>query len=361
MENSYMQNQALVSNHLVSGPESSFLRACYRLPVDTTPVWFMRQAGRYMPEYRLIREKYSLLEICYHPELAAEVTLQPVRALGVDAAILFADILLPAIPLGVGLEFAKGEGPVLQNPVRTMQDVKNLRDVDPGTDLGYVMDAIRILRGTLGHIPLIGFCGAPFTVASYLIEGGSSREFLTTKTMMYAESQVWHALMERLSGVLADYLVAQIRAGAQAVQVFDSWVGALSPSDYERFVLPYSQIVLDAAKAEGVPVIHFGTNTTTLLPLMKRAGGDVIGLDWRIPLDEGWDLLGEDVAVQGNLDPAVLFAPLPEIKRRVHDILRRADGRAGHIFNLGHGILQHTPVENVRAVVDMVHGYQGNK
>jgi uroporphyrinogen decarboxylase len=338
-----------------------FLRACRREPVDTTPVWFMRQAGRYMAEYRTIREKYSLLEICYHPELAAEVTLQPVRALGVDAAILFADILLPAIPLGVGLEFAKGEGPVLQNPVHTIDDVKKLRPVNPETDLGYVMEAIRILHGTLGGVPLIGFSGAPFTVASYLIEGGSSREFLKTKLMMYSAPDVWHALMEKLSDVLRDYLVAQIHAGAQAVQVFDSWVGALSPQDYETFVLPYSQKVLQAAQQENVPVIHFGTNTTTLLPLMKRAGGDVIGLDWRIPLDDGWKILGNNVAVQGNLDPVTLFAPLPEIKARVHDILRRADGKPGHIFNLGHGILQHTPVDNVKAVVDMVHEYNAVK
>src|SRR5215510_15821067 len=260
-----------------------FLRACRREAVDVTPVWFMRQAGRYMAEYRTIREKYSLLEICYHPELAAEVTLQPVRTLGVDAAILFADILLPAIPLGVGLEFAKGEGPVLHNPVRTMDDVKKLRPVNPETDLGYVMEAIRILRGTLSGVPLIGFCGAPFTVASYLIEGGSSREFIKTKLMMYSQPEVWHALMEKLSDVLRDYLVAQIHAGAQAVQVFDSWVGALSPQDYETFVLPYSQKVLQAAKQENVPVIHFGTNTSTLLSSMRRAGGDVIGLDWRIP------------------------------------------------------------------------------
>ncbi len=340
---------------------SSFLRACRRLPGDSTPVWFMRQAGRYMAEYRAIREKYSLIEICQHPELAAEVTLQPVRALGVDAAILFADILLPAIPLGVGLEFAKGEGPVLQNPIRTMDDVKNLRPVNPESDLGYVMEAIRILRGQLGGIPLIGFCGAPFTVASYLIEGGSSREFLKTKAMMHSAPEVFHALMKKLSIVLSDYLVAQIRAGAQAVQVFDSWVGALSPQDYEEFVLPYSQKILQDAKKENIPVIHFGTNTTTLLPLMKRAGGDVIGLDWRIPLDDGWKLLGDDIAVQGNLDPTILFAPLPEIKKRVHDILNRANGRPGHIFNLGHGILQNTPVDNVKAVVDMVHEYQLNK
>lgn len=337
--------------------QSRFIRAARREPVDTTPVWFMRQAGRYMAEYRAIREKYSLLEICYQPELAAEVTLQPVRALGVDAAILFADILLPAIPLGVGLEFATGEGPVLQNPVRSMEDVKKLRSVNPETDLRYVLDAIRILRGELRDIPLIGFCGAPFTVASYIIEGGSSREFLKTKMMMYSAPDVWHALMDRLSIVLADYLVAQIRAGAQTVQVFDSWVGTLSAQDYEQFVLPYSQFILQAAQKENVPVIHFGTNTTTLLPSMKKAGGDVIGLDWRITLDDGWKLLGDDVAVQGNLDPVTLFAPRPEIKKRVHDILRRANGRPGHIFNLGHGILQHTPVDNVKAVVDMVHEY----
>ena len=336
---------------------SSFLRACYRQPNDVTPVWFMRQAGRYMAEYRAIREKFSLIEICHHPEIAAEVTLQPVNALGVDAAILFADILLPAIPLGVGLEFVKGEGPVLQNPVRTMDDVKNLHPVDAESDLGYVMDAIRILRGQLTDVPLIGFCGAPFTVASYIIEGGPSREFLKTKSMMYSAPDVWHALMEKLSVVLSDYLVAQIHAGAQAVQVFDSWVGALSPSDYEIFAMPYSQKILQDAQKENVPVIHFGTNTTTLLPLMKRAGGDVIGLDWRIPLDDGWNLLGDDVAVQGNLDPTILFAPRGEIKKRVHDILKRANGKPGHIFNLGHGILQHTPVDNVKAVVDMVHEY----
>jgi uroporphyrinogen decarboxylase len=338
-----------------------FLRACRLQPVDATPVWFMRQAGRYMPEYRAIREKYSLLEICNQPELAAEVTLQPVRALGVDAAILFADILLPAIPLGVGLEFAKGEGPVLQHPVQNLEDVKKLRPVDPETDLGYVLDAIRMLRGELGAIPLIGFCGAPFTVASYMVEGGASREFLKTKRMMYAAPGTWHALMERLSAVLADYLVAQIHAGAQAVQVFDSWVGALSPQDYLDFVQPYSRRLLSAAEAEGVPVIHFGTGTATLLGAMKEAGGTVLGLDWRVPLDQGWEALGHDIAIQGNLDPAALFAPIPELERRVDEVLARADGRPGHIFNLGHGILQNTPVDAVKAVVDMVHAYSPAK
>jgi uroporphyrinogen decarboxylase len=334
-----------------------FLRACRREPVDVTPVWFMRQAGRYMSEYRAIREKHSLLEICYQPELAAEVTLQPVRALGVDAAILFADILLPAIPLGVGLEFSKGEGPVLQNPVRSLEDVQRLRPVDPETDLGYVLAAIKILRGELGQTPLIGFCGAPFTLASYLIEGGSSRDFLKTKQMMYSEPRAWQLLMEKLAEVLSAYILAQIKAGAQAVQIFDSWVGALSPQDYVDYVQPYSHRLLQAAQATGVPVIHFGTGASTLLPAMKAAGGTVLGLDWRLPLDDGWKLLGLDVAIQGNLDPAVLFAPQDEIGKRVEDIMRRADGRPGHIFNLGHGILQNTPVENVKAVVELVHNF----
>jgi uroporphyrinogen decarboxylase len=334
-----------------------FLQACRLQTVDATPVWFMRQAGRYMPEYRAIREKYTLLQICQQPELAAEVTLQPVRMLRVDAAILFADLLLPAIPLGVGLDFAKGEGPVLHRPVRTLADVNRLRPVDPEADLGYVMEAIRGLRASLSGIPLIGFCGAPFTLASYLIEGGSSREFTKTKTMMYAAPETWHALMEKLAGLLARYLTAQIRAGAQAVQVFDSWVGTLSPQDYVEFVQPYSSRVLRAAEATGVPVIHFGTGAATLLPAMKAAGGTVMGLDWRVLLDDGWSRVGPEVAIQGNLDPAALFAPLPELKRRVDDILRRAQGRVGHIFNLGHGILQNTPVDHVKAVVDMVHDY----
>jgi uroporphyrinogen decarboxylase len=334
-----------------------FLRACRLEPVDSTPVWFMRQAGRYLPEYRAIREKHTLVEICEKPELAAEVTLQPVRRMGVDAAILFADILLPAIPLGVGLEFAKGEGPRLLHPVRTMQDVERLRPVSPEADLAHVMETIRILRTELQSTPLIGFCGAPFTVASYLIEGRGSRDFLLTKKMMYAMPEAWHALMAKLSTLLAAYLEAQIRAGAQAVQLFDSWVGALSPQDYAEYVQPYSRKVLQTAAALDVPVIHFGTGTASLLPAMTDAGGTVMGLDWRVPLAEGWQTVGYEVGIQGNLDPAVLFAPLPEIKRRVKDILKQAERRAGHIFNLGHGILPNTPVENVRAVVDMVHEY----
>jgi uroporphyrinogen decarboxylase len=337
-------------NNSAHTPTSRFLRACQRLPVEATPVWFMRQAGRYMPEYRAIREKHTLLEIVARPELAAEVTLQPVRALGVDAAILFADILLPVIPMGLKLEFAKGEGPLIHNPIRSIEDANRLHSLNPESDLGHVLETIRILRPALGDIPLIGFAGAPFTVAAYMIEGGSSRDFLTTKKLMYGSPDAWHALMGKLADSLAAYLVAQVEAGAQAVQLFDSWVGALSQQDY-------SQHVLGAAQATGVPVVHFGTGTTALLPQMRRAGGTVIGLDWRILLDEGWGRLGADVAVQGNLDPAALFAPLSELRRQVHDILSRAAGRPGHIFNLGHGILQNTPVESVRAVVEMVHEY----
>lgn len=339
-------------------PQSRFLRACQRLTVDATPVWFMRQAGRYMPEYRAIREKYSLLEIVQHPEIAAEVTLQPVHALGVDAAILFADILLPVIPMGLHLEFARGEGPVISNPLRTGADITRLRPIDAEADLGHVMETIRILRGELPvNVPLIGFAGAPFTLASYMIEGGSSRDYRLTKTLMHSEPGLWADLMGKLAGCLEDYLLAQVQAGAQAVQLFDSWVGALSPQDYADYVLPHSGRVLKALEATGVPVIHFGTGTATLLPLMKQAGGTVIGLDWRVPLDQGWAILGDGVAIQGNLDPADLFAPLPVLRRRVEDVLRRAGGRAGHIFNLGHGILPGTPVEHVRAAVEFVHEY----
>ena len=343
-----------------SEPRARFLRACQRLPVDATPVWFMRQAGRYMPEYRAIRAKYSLLEIVARPEIAAEVTLQPVHAHGVDAAILFADILLPVEPMGLKLEFVKGEGPVIRKPVRTIEDVRRLRKMKARSDLGHVMEAIRLVRAELDDsVALIGFAGAPFTVASYMIEGGPSRNFVATKTMMYSNPTVWQAFMDKMAEALSDYLLAQAEAGAQAVQLFDSWVGALSPQDYERYVLPYSQKVLKAAEKTGIPVIHFGTGTATLLPSMKLAGGTVIGLDWRIALDQGWDVLGADVAVQGNLDPVALFASQEVLREKVQDVLTRAGGRPGHIFNLGHGILQHTPVQNVRAVVDMVHEMTG--
>ena len=343
-------------------PKSRFLRACYRLPVDATPVWFMRQAGRYMPEYRAIREKYTLLEIVERPDLAAEVTLQPVHAHGVDAAILFADILLPLVPMGLQLEFIPGVGPQIHNPVRSIDDVGRLRNLHAKTDLAHVMEAIRLVRSELPEeVPLIGFSGAPFTVASYMIEGGPSRTYRHVKGMMYSEPEVWKALMEITAQSLSDYLLAQIEAGAQAVQIFDSWVGALNPQDYERFVLPYSARVLSAAASKNVPVIHFGTITSTLLKLMRQAGGTVIGLDWRIPLDQGWDLIGEGHAVQGNLDPMALFAPLPELREQVTDVLRRAGGRAGHIFNLGHGIHKNTPGENVKTVVELVHEWTNKK
>ncbi|MEX0788478.1 MAG: uroporphyrinogen decarboxylase [Anaerolineales bacterium] len=338
--------------------ETRFLRACRREPVDCTPVWFMRQAGRYMAEYRAVRATHSLLEICAHPDLAAEVTLQPVRALGVDAAILFADILLPLIPMGIHLEYTAEEGPVIHNPIRTSADVAALRPVEPRESLAPVLQAIRLVGRELdGHTPLIGFAGAPFTLASYLIEGGSSRTFVKTKKMMYGAPEPWHALMGKLARLVADYLVAQIEAGAQAVQLFDSWVGCLSPDDYRAYVLPHSQFVLRAVRATGVPAIHFGTGTSGLLETMRDAGGDVIGVDWRLPLDRAWERLGPSVAIQGNLDPVALFAPRPDLERRVRAILQAADGRPGHIFNLGHGVLPETPVESVKAVVEMVHEF----
>jgi uroporphyrinogen decarboxylase len=338
--------------------DSRFLRACRREPVDCTPVWFMRQAGRYMPEYRAVRAKHSLLEICSQPELAAEVTLQPVRAFDVDAAILFADILLPLQPMGIQLDFAAGEGPVIHNPIRTPADVDALCPVEPRESLCHVLDAVRLVRRELdGKTPLIGFAGAPFTLASYVIEGGGSRNYAKAKRFMVAEPQAWHTLMSKLTRVVADYLVAQTEAGAQAIQLFDSWAGVLGPDDYSEYVLPYSQSVLSQVQATGIPSIHFGTDTATLLPLMKGAGGDVIGLDWRTPLDWGWQTLGNDAAVQGNLDPVALFAPRAELEKRVRAILKQARGRPGHIFNVGHGILPETPVENVQAVVEMVHEF----
>lgn len=337
-----------------------FLRACRREPVDRTPVWFMRQAGRYMAEYRAIRARHTLLEICAQPDLAAEVTLQPIDRLGVDAAILFADILLPLVPMGIDLEFAAGEGPVIHNPVREAADVARLVVRDPEEATPAVLEAVRLIRRELdGRLPLIGFAGGPFTVASYLIEGGSSRHYRRTKEMMYRAPDVWDALMEKLADMTARYLAGQIRAGAQAVQLFDSWVGALSPLDYERRVLPYVQRIVAHVAPLGVPVIVFGTGTAGLLSLMATTGADVVGIDWRIALDDGWARVGHDRAVQGNLDPLVLFAPREEIERHVRDILARAGGRPGHIFNLGHGILPETPVDNVRYVVELVHELTG--
>lgn len=336
-----------------------FLDACRRQPVDATPVWYMRQAGRYMPEYRELRSKHALLEICRTPELAVTVTLQPLARLDVDAAILFSDLLIPLKPMGIDFDFVKGEGPQIDNPVRGREDVDRLREFEPREELGFTMEAIRLLRQELdGKVPLIGFAGAPFTLASYLVEGGSSRSFEKTKSLMYSDPESWHALASKLASMVRNYLFAQIEAGAQAVQVFDSWAGALSPEDYREFVLPHSKAVIDGLKdkpGSSAPVIHFATGGTGLLRLLRQAGGDVIGLDWRVDLDVGWDIVGTDVAVQGNLDPAVLLGP-PELAfRRADDVLARAGSRPGHIFNLGHGILPTTPVETAAALIEHVH------
>lgn len=332
-----------------------FLKACRREPVDCTPVWFMRQAGRYMVEYRRLRAGHSILEMCKTPELAAQVTLQPIERFPLDAAIIFADILLPLEAMGLRLEFAEGEGPVIHNPIRDRAAVERLKMID-GDELRYVADAVSLTRRLLdGRVPLIGFAGAPFTLASYAIEGGGSRNYVLTKQLMYREPEAWHKLMDKLARVVTGYLRKQIQAGAQAVQLFDSWVGCLSAGDYAEYVMPHVQLIFDGLKHEGVPLIHFGTGTTAILGLMRKAGGTVIGIDWRVPLDEAWAMLGHDTAVQGNLDPVALFGPIHEIERRVEDILRRAAGRPGHIFNLGHGILPQTPVEHVAATIEMVH------
>jgi uroporphyrinogen decarboxylase len=338
-----------------AAPNHPFLAACRREKTSYTPVWLMRQAGRYMEEYRKLRAQYGFLKLCKRPDLAAEITVTPVERLGVDAAILFADILLLLEPMGVGLEYSKGDGPVIHRPVRTAADVDRLKDVEPEKNLSFVFEAVRQCRAALGgKVPLIGFSGAPFTLASYLIEGGGSRNYIHTKRLFYSAPDTWRSLMGRLAAAVADYLNGQIAAGAQAVQLFDSWAGCLAPADYENFVLPYTQAAIDAI-TPGVPVINFSTGTAGALKHVRAGGGDVIGLDWRVNLDEGWAIVGEDVAVQGNLDPVALFAPRKEIEKRVADILRRAGGRAGHIFNLGHGILPETPVENVIAMVDAVH------
>ena len=334
---------------------SPFLQACRRAPTPFTPVWLMRQAGRYMPEYRAIRARRGFLELCKDPEAAAEVTLQPVDRLGVDAAILFADILLVLEPLGIGLEFTRGDGPHIQRPVRSAEDVERLRPVAVDEAVPFVFETVRLVKKALSdRVPLIGFAGAPFTLASYLVEGGPSREFLRTKRLMRDEPGAWRALMTLLSDVTTDYVNGQIAAGAQAVQLFDSWAGTLSPADYRDGVLPYSRRVIQRL-TPGVPVIHFGTGTAGLLHLMKAAGGDVIGLDWRVEIGRTWERLGHDVAVQGNLDPAVLLASIAEIRRAVKEILDGVDGRPGHIFNLGHGVHKDTPVDHVIALVDIVH------
>jgi uroporphyrinogen decarboxylase len=339
----------------MSAPDSLFVKACKGLPTPITPTWFMRQAGRYMPEYRAIRKQHSIIEICKTPSLAAQVTIEAAEILKVDAAIIFADLLLPLEVMGMPFHFKTGEGPVIERPVRSALDVAELR-TDQAADLGYVAESIRLVTRHFGAaLPCIGFCGAPFTLASYMIEGGGSRHYVEAKKFMYREPRAWDELMQKLVTVLAEYTTEQVRAGADVVQVFDSWVGCLGVEDYRRYVLPRTTELIRSLKQTGVPVIYFGTDTATLLPAMQETGADVIGLDWRIPLDEGWQRLGYRGAVQGNLDPVKLFAGQDEIRARVKDILDRAAGRPGHIFNLGHGILPETPVENVKALLEMVH------
>jgi uroporphyrinogen decarboxylase len=328
------------------------VRVARREPVERTPVWFMRQAGRSLPEYRAIREQHSFWEVAHTPELCAEVTLQPVRRHGVDAAVMFADIMTPVLGMGLDVDLVEGVGPVVAEPVRTIADVERLRVPDPDEAFAPLLDAIRIVRGELTpEQAVVGFCGGPFTVAGYLVEGKPSREFATVKTLMYSEPEVWQALMEKLADCFAGYVAAQARAGADVVQLFDSWVGALSPVDYEEFVAPWSARILAAVD---VPTIHFGTGAATLLPAMARAGGDVIGLDWRIALDDGWAVVGEDRGVQGNLDPAVLLGPWERVETAARDVLARAGGRPGHIFNLGHGVLPRTDPDVVSRLAELV-------
>ncbi len=330
-----------------------FLRACRREPVDCTPVWMMRQAGRYMPEYRALRAKHTMLEVCKTPELALEVTLQPLK-FGMDAAILFADILLPLEPMGAPFDFQKGEGPVIFSPIATKADVDKLHDFEIEEGLGYCLEAIKLLKKEL-KVPLIGFAGAPFTLASYLVEGGKSTAFAKAKRFMYAEPETFGALMHKLAEVVRRFLHKQIDAGVDAVQLFDSWVGQLSAFDYRTYVMPHVMHILKDIEKRGVPVIHFGTGTLHLLEAMREAGGSVIGLDWRTPMNEGWKKVGADRAVQGNLDPTILLTTRELAEQASKRILDEVDNKVGHIFNLGHGILPETPMENVEAVIDYVH------
>jgi uroporphyrinogen decarboxylase len=332
--------------------EPLLVRAARREPVERTPVWFMRQAGRSLPEYREIRKQYGLFEVCRQPELCAEVTLQPVLRHGVDAAVMFADIMLPVLGMGVEVDLVENVGPVVAEPVRSRADVERLRTPEPEESVPFVLEAVRIVRDELrDDQAVVGFCGGPFTVAGYLVEGKPTREFTRVKAMMYREPETWHALMARLADGFARYVRGQVRAGADVIQVFDSWVGALSPADYEEFVAPYSARILAAVDA---PTIHFGTGAATLLGAMAEAGGDVIGLDWRIPLDRGWEEVGDERGVQGNLDPAVLLGPWERIEEAALDVLERAGGRPGHIFNLGHGVLPDTDPDALGRLTELV-------
>jgi uroporphyrinogen decarboxylase len=335
----------------VSDP--SLVCAARRERVERTPVWFMRQAGRSLPEYRKLRKRFDLFEVCRRPELCAEVTLQPVAAHGVDAAVMFADIMLPVLGMGVDVELAENVGPVVDRPIETLADVRRLRVPEPEEAVPFVLEAVRLVRSALApDRAVIGFCGGPFTVAGYLIEGKPSREFLRTKQCMYGAPEVWHALMERLADTFAAYVGAQVEAGADVIQLFDSWVGALSVTDYREFAAPYSRRILDAVTA---PTIHFGTGTTHLLGDMADAGGDVIGLDWRVSIDRGWELAGFDRGVQGNLDPALLLGPFERVEAATDAILAAVGGRPGHIFNLGHGVLPDTDPAALRRLVELVH------
>jgi uroporphyrinogen decarboxylase len=348
----------------MSAPNSRFVRACKAQPVDRTPVWFMRQAGRYMAEYRAVRKQYSLIEICKSPKIAAEVTITAAEFLGVDAAIIFADLLLPLEVMGLPFHFSAGEGPVIERPLRSKEDVARLR-TDRASELGYVAESVGLVAKHFGdRLPVIGFCGAPFTLASYMIEGGGSRNYVNAKKMMYSSPAAWDELLRKLVVVTSEYAAEQVRAGADTIQIFDSWVGCLGVDDYRHYVLPRTmELVKSLQKSAGVPIIYFGTDSSTLLPSMQETGAEVIGLDWRIPLDEGWRALGFEGAVQGNLDPVVLFADWKTVKSRSEDILRSASGRPGHIFNLGHGILPETPVDNVKNLARFVqeHSAAGKK
>ncbi len=342
----------------VAPMSSRFLDACRRRPTDVRPVWFMRQAGRYLKPYRDIRAKNSILEICKRPDLAAEVTLQPVEILDVDAAIIFADLLLPVEPMGLKLEFRAGEGPHIDNPVRDSNDVDSL-SISNTDDLGYVGESIQLVtRALAGKVPVIGFTGAPFTLASYMIEGGPSKNYLQTKRLMYTDETLWRRLMGKIVDVLGPFAIMQVANGARAIQVFDSWVGALSPDDYVRYVAPYSRALIERIRSTGVPVIHFGTGASGFFRELHAAGGDVMGVDWRVNIDQAWMDISYRSAVQGNLDPVALFAPLPELKAKIHELLKRTGTRPGHIFNLGHGILPETPVENVKATVQIVREFR---
>jgi uroporphyrinogen decarboxylase len=333
-----------------------FLRACRREQVDVTPVWLMRQAGRYLPEYRRLREKHSMLELCTTPDLAAEVTLMPLQRFELDAAILFSDLTVPFLAMNVPFTLKENVGPVIAHPLRTQEDLNTLRVLEPNDDLPFVAESIRLLRREL-RVPLIGFAGAPFTLSAYLVEGGPSRDYSRVRALMYSQPQLWNDLLALLAENVVRLLRAQIEAGAQAVQLFDSWVGVVSPLAYRRYLLPVMQHIVSALKPLGAPVIYFGTGTASLLEAMRETGADVIGVDWRIPLDRAWQQLGDSCAVQGNLDPAVMLAPADTVRAEARDVLRRAEGRRGHIFNLGHGVLPETPVENVQVLIDTVHSW----